>query len=620
MTKSPTTNVRFTVVSVTALMAVLLYLDRFCISFAEIFIKEDLGLTDIQVGWMLSAFFWTYALAQVPSGWLTDRFGSRLMLMIYVLLWSLFTGLTGLAFGFAALMLLRFGFGLAQAGAYPTGASIISKWVPFTARGTASSVVSVGGRVGGFLALFATGYVIVFLTPRDTRCTVTVDDLLNAPLLCYELVEQADPAATADKAGEKIFALFSTAEVQVVQKHAAPYKAEKKRIDALNAPNPDADELTSLQKIGNFFQRLWDEYTKDKSDAFPQVAPLTVPEKDSVAAALNRVVQTVDLFHREDVTDVPLEKEAKRLLKTPVAERSPQQSERLNRLVLEALHRDSIRKIYGAGWRPMMFFYGALGLGVAALIWVGTRNRPREHPRCNQAEIALIEGDARMAAARGAGKVGGVPIGRMLTSRSLWLICISQWCTNVGWIFVMTWAPRYFDKVHHVPIGMRAWMVAIPPLIGWFGMVAGGFLTDWLVRVVGLRWGRALPMSLSRFLAMGAYLMCLSQPSPWFAVAMFSIVTFATDLGTASVWAFKQDVGGRYVGSILGWGNMWGNLGAAVTPPILIALVGPNQNWSVAFIACAVAFLLSGLAALGVDATVPIAPRDDVNEPASGKS
>ena len=101
------TRIRHVVVGSTSLMAVLLYLDLFCISFVEMYIQEDLGLTNNQVAWMLSAFFWTYALGQVPSGWLTDRFGSRLMLTLYVLLWSLFTGLTSAVSSFAAVKPLR---------------------------------------------------------------------------------------------------------------------------------------------------------------------------------------------------------------------------------------------------------------------------------------------------------------------------------------------------------------------------------------------------------------------------------------------------------------------------------------------------------------------------------
>ena len=84
-----------------------------------------------------------------------------------------------------------------------------------------------------------------------------------------------------------------------------------------------------------------------------------------------------------------------------------------------------------------------------------------------------------------------------------------------------------------------------------------------------------------------------------------------------------------YVGSVLGWGNMWGNLGAAVTPPLLIWIVsssaewelpamlawmvgeGINQNWNLAFLTCAAAFLIAGIAALGMNASVPVVPEDE---------
>lgn len=170
---------------------------------------------------------------------------------------------------------------------------------------------------------------------------------------------------------------------------------------------------------------------------------------------------------------------------------------------------------------------------------------------------------------------------------------------------------RYFLSIHKVSVEELALMVAIPPLVGWAGMLTGGGVTDALVDRIGLRWGRGLPMSLSRFAAMGAYLAVWASPSPWLAVAMFSVVAFATDFGTPSLWAYMQDAGGRHVGSILGWGNMWGNLGAAVTPPLLIWIVGETERWDLAFLTCATAFLLSGLAAAGINATIPIVPDDD---------
>src|SRR5258708_4509307 len=85
------TQVRHVVVFVTFLMSVILYLDRLCVSFAERYIKEDLTLSEGQVAWFLSSFFWSYALAQVPAGWLGDRLGSRGVLALYIVSWSFFT-------------------------------------------------------------------------------------------------------------------------------------------------------------------------------------------------------------------------------------------------------------------------------------------------------------------------------------------------------------------------------------------------------------------------------------------------------------------------------------------------------------------------------------------------
>ncbi|MBS0262233.1 MAG: MFS transporter, partial [Planctomycetes bacterium] len=83
-------SVRHLVVAVTIAMSVILYLDRYCVSFAERYIKEDLGLSESQMSWFLSAFFCSYALAQVPSGWLSDRMGSRGVLVLYIVSWSFF--------------------------------------------------------------------------------------------------------------------------------------------------------------------------------------------------------------------------------------------------------------------------------------------------------------------------------------------------------------------------------------------------------------------------------------------------------------------------------------------------------------------------------------------------
>jgi nitrate/nitrite transporter NarK len=170
--------------------------------------------------------------------------------------------------------------------------------------------------------------------------------------------------------------------------------------------------------------------------------------------------------------------------------------------------------------------------------------------------------------------------------------------------------PMYLDEVHKVPPLERGMMSGLPVMVGMAGMLFGGWLTDRLTRSLGVRWGRGLPMALTRFLAMAAYLACLLLDGPWMFLVAFCVVALATDLGTASVWAFIQDVGGRYVGSVLGWGNMWGNIGAWASPLLLLTITGPYR-WEYRFLACACAFFIAGIAALGVDARIPVAPPDE---------
>jgi nitrate/nitrite transporter NarK len=329
-----------------------------------------------------------------------------------------------------------------------------------------------------------------------------------------------------------------------------------------------------------------------------------------ITAGLNEILQRRDLYGRIDPNEYELEREGRDLAKLAESALTPAQVERRNRLLLEAAFPDHIRKLYGLGWRPVMLVYGAFGVLLALAFWVWYRDRPRDHPACNQAEVAIIEGGRPAGLTAPHGKVSGLPLNYILRSRSLWCSSVSQFGTNCGWIFLLSWLPRYLSEVHRVPIVERGWMAFTPPIVGIFGMFCGGWLTDRLVRSIGLRWGRGLPMAMTRFTAMAAYLVCLGLHSPWPIVIVLSLVSLSVDMGTPALWAFTQDVGGRHVGSVLGWGNMWGNVGAAVAIPVLSRLAG-SLGWHAVFLFCAASFLVSGLAALGVDATIPIAPNDE---------
>ncbi len=414
------TTIRYQVIGATTLAAVLLYLDRICI--AEIAkldeFKSALDLSAKQVGAVLSSFFVAYALAQVPAGWLSDRFGARKMLPLYIVVWSLCTVLTGLANGLLMLVVARLLFGVAQAGCYPTAGSLIKRWMPLPGRGTASSIVSFGGRLGG-----------------------TIAPVLTAWLL-----------------------------------------------------------------------------------------------KDYLS------------------------------------------------------------------WRWVLTLYGTSGLLVAMLFWHIFRETPMEHPGCDDAERKFIAADDEV---QGAGPPAFPPLWALIRSLPMWLMCLLQFGINLGWVFLVTWLPTYLQDVKKVDPKIGGLMSTIVLCAGIVGMLSGGPLTDFAAQRLGRRWGRSLPLVVCYATAVAAYLSCLYLESAWAFIAAASLVALVTDMSVPAIWAYMQDVGGRNTAAVFGWGNMWGNLGAATTPlvvPIVLEQWDTNGDWHEAFFLFSAGYLTAGLAALGINA------------------
>jgi MFS transporter, ACS family, glucarate transporter len=144
-------GVRSRVLGLTVALAFLTYMDRVCISVTAPAILRDLRLTNVQMGFVFSAFTAGYALFEIPTGWWADRIGSRRVLTRIVLWWSAFTGLTGLASGFRSLFAVRALFGAGEAGAWPTVARALSRWFPAQERGTAQGIFFMGAHLGGGL-------------------------------------------------------------------------------------------------------------------------------------------------------------------------------------------------------------------------------------------------------------------------------------------------------------------------------------------------------------------------------------------------------------------------------------------------------------------------------------
>ena len=167
---------RFVLISILFFHSVNTYMDRACIASAADFIMKDLSISKDMLGLILGIFAVGYALFQIPSGWIADRFGPRKALTIVVSVWSIFTALTGAARNAIQMLILRFLFGVGEAGAFPGATQAFFRWLPVKERGLAHGINFSGSRLGAALSLFLMPWLISII---GWRWTFAVNGLIG---------------------------------------------------------------------------------------------------------------------------------------------------------------------------------------------------------------------------------------------------------------------------------------------------------------------------------------------------------------------------------------------------------------------------------------------------------
>lgn len=142
------THARYGVLFLISIITCINYLDRTSISVVATFIEKDFGLNSIEMGVVFSCFSWSYLICQLPSGWLLECLGPRILYTISLFGWSLFTALVSLANGMSSLMGFRLGMGMFEAPAFPANAKIVTTWFPSKERGLAIGVYTAAEYVG----------------------------------------------------------------------------------------------------------------------------------------------------------------------------------------------------------------------------------------------------------------------------------------------------------------------------------------------------------------------------------------------------------------------------------------------------------------------------------------
>jgi MFS family permease len=175
-------RVRYGVLMFVCALSMITYLDRACIAAAATWIQQSLGLKSRgELGTVFAAFSLAYALLEVPTGWLGDVFGPKKVLIRIVLWWSAFTALTGLAgmsiggvfIGLSALVVIRFLFGMGEAGAYPNITRALHNWFPIQERGRAQGAVWMAGRILGGLTFVIFGILIAGISAWKVPAIMT---------------------------------------------------------------------------------------------------------------------------------------------------------------------------------------------------------------------------------------------------------------------------------------------------------------------------------------------------------------------------------------------------------------------------------------------------------------
>ena len=161
------TRVRFKVVAFAVALGAITYFDRVCIATLAPSIMRDLGLSQVRMSFVFSAFTLAYAAFEIPTAWWGQRVGTRRVLTRIVLWWSAFTVATGLARGYSSLLAIRFLFGAGEAGAWPNATRTFARWIPLTERGKVQGIFFMGAHLAGGVTPALVGVMATVMTWRQ---------------------------------------------------------------------------------------------------------------------------------------------------------------------------------------------------------------------------------------------------------------------------------------------------------------------------------------------------------------------------------------------------------------------------------------------------------------------
>lgn len=252
------------------------------------------------------------------------------------------------------------------------------------------------------------------------------------------------------------------------------------------------------------------------------------------------------------------------------------------------------------GWRGAFVAFGLLGL-VWAVVWYWYyRDTPDEHKGVNAAELNLIHsaiGGKRPATTK------SVPWIKILSSRTMWYLCLMYFCYGYCLAVYLDWFPTYLREHRQFNLREMGFYASLPLIAGTLGDLLGGWASDiWYKKTGNLKVARRAVAILGFLLAAAgivpATLTSDSLTSVWFSC----LALFGLEVTVGVSWALPLDIGGDYAGSASAVMNTFGNIGGALSPTVLAFLV-KAYGWDVPFLVASVLCIAAALLFLRIDAS-----------------
>lgn len=246
--------------------------------------------------------------------------------------------------------------------------------------------------------------------------------------------------------------------------------------------------------------------------------------------------------------------------------------------------------IYQAwGWQSVFYIFGAMGFVVAIVwYWLG-RDKPEEHPMVSKEELELIVKNRTVKEE----KKQIAPWGQFLKNGRFWALGLQYFVVLYIVTFFLVWLPTYLMEARQFSLVNMGFAASLPWLCIFITVMTGGTLSDWLVKKGkskmvargSLAIGGLAIFTVTMYLA--AY-----ATTPWVNVLWLTLALGSLGFPVVTSWAVAVDLGNEYSGSVSGWMNLWGNIGAFLSP-ILCGWLAETIGWEGALVVSIVPILFA---------------------------